>query len=90
MFQRSDFSSDRHAVVPSRHPETGGQVMEARHSRSPRATCSESIERLGPGALAELARVSPPPQGVSGRDQIRAAGLNRFTTVRISMTVAAR
>ena len=64
--------------------------MEARHSRSPRATCSESIERLGPGALAELARVSPPPQGVSGRDQIRAAGLNRFTTVGISMTVAAR
>lgn len=38
--------------------------MEAGHSRSPGAQRDPaSIEALGPGALAELERVSPPQQG---------------------------
>ena len=59
----------------SYHPAgTERQAMEARHSRSPGAQRDPaSIEAVGPGALAELERVSPPQQG-RNENELREAG----------------
>ena len=90
IFQRSYFSSDRHAVVPSTHPETEGQVMEARHSRSPRATRSESIEKTWAGRFGRTGAGITATAGCEWQRSDPRSGLNRFTTLGTSMTVAAR